>query len=231
MYLKITNAAEDHHGLKYHDGLNIDRVPFAREGSCCRGGIYFTTPEYICGFISIGIYVREVTVPEDAEMVQDPQGDKWRASKVILGPKKHLGEVETWKWLFEIITCAGINEVSSKSLDTAFRWSSYWGYLEVIKYLVENGADIHSCDDYALGCASYFGRLEVVKYLIDNGANIHGNDDASLRCASSNGHLEVVKFLLENGADIHANDDYSLNYASYNGHLEVVEYLAKHGAT
>jgi hypothetical protein len=195
MYLKITNAAENHHGLQYHDGLNIDPVPFAREGTCCRGGIYFTTPEYICKFLYVGIYVREVTIPEDAEIVQDPQVDKWRASKVILGVRKELGNIDTWKWL------------------------------------VENGANIHADNDYALGCASSNGHLEVVKYLIDNGANIHGNDDASLRCASSNGHLEVVKFLLENGADIHANDDYSLNYASYNGHLEVVEYLAKHGAT
>ena len=39
------------------------------------------------------------------------------------------------------------------------------------------------------------GHLEVVKYLVENGANIHGRDDLAIRWASENGHLEVVKYL------------------------------------
>jgi hypothetical protein len=50
-------------------------------------GIYFTTPEFICRFLGYGIYIREVTIPEDAEMVEDPTGDKCRASAVILGER------------------------------------------------------------------------------------------------------------------------------------------------
>jgi hypothetical protein len=96
MYLKITNAEENHHGLKYHDGLNIDPVPFSKDGSCVPGGIYFTTPEYIFDFLDMGVYVREVTIPEDAEMVRDPDGNKWRASKVILGPRRDIWSVGTW---------------------------------------------------------------------------------------------------------------------------------------
>ena len=87
-YLKITNAKENHHGLQYHDGLVEDIVPFDEKGSCCSGGIYFTTPEYICKYLNFGVNVREVTVPDDAQMVKDPDEDKWRASAVILGPKK-----------------------------------------------------------------------------------------------------------------------------------------------
>ena len=48
MYLKITNKEENHYGLGYHDGLVEDIIPFQPEGSCVPGGIYFTTPEYIC---------------------------------------------------------------------------------------------------------------------------------------------------------------------------------------
>ncbi len=117
MYFKITNQTENHHGIQYHDGLIIDHIPFRKEGSCCPGGIYFTTPEYICEFLYIGYYIREVTIPEDAEMVQDPEGDKWRASKVILGPRKDLRETETWDWMIE----------NGVDVSVAIAWSSYNG--------------------------------------------------------------------------------------------------------
>jgi Ankyrin repeat. len=45
--------------------------------------------------------------------------------------------------------------------------------LVVVKHLVENGADIHEEDDYALYWASAYGHLEVVKYLVENGGNNH----------------------------------------------------------
>jgi hypothetical protein len=35
----------------------------------------------------------------------------------------------------------------------------------------------------------------VVKYLVENGANIHARDDEALRLASYNVHIEVVKYL------------------------------------
>ena len=43
--------------------------------------------------------------------------------------------------------------------------------------------------------ASKYGHLEVVKYLVSNGANIHAQNDWALILASENGHLEVVKYL------------------------------------
>ncbi len=139
MYLKITNAKENHHGLQYQDGLNIDPVPFAKEGSCCAGGIYFTIPKYLCEFLYMGQYVREVTIPEDAEMVKDPEGEKWRASKVILGPRKDLSKVEVWKWLVEV-------GADIRWYAFALRWAADNGHLEVVKYLAEAGADVHACD-------------------------------------------------------------------------------------
>jgi hypothetical protein len=224
MYLKITNKAELHNRLQYHDGLVEDIVPFEPKGSCVSGGIYFTTPEYICGFIDYGVWIREVTIPEDAQMVRDPSGDKWRASKVVLSPRRDLGEVETWKWLVEI-------GVDIHSYDEyALRYAVECGHLEVVKYLVKYGANIHACDDLAFRNAACYGHLEVVKYLIDNGANIHADDDGALRYAAENGYLEVVKFLLEHGANIHAGDDYALRWSASNGNFEVVKYLVEHGA-
>ena len=43
----------------------------------------------------------------------------------------------------------------------------------------------------------------MVKYLVENGADIHVNNDKALFHASRNNeHLEIVKYLVENGADI-----------------------------
>jgi ankyrin repeat protein len=43
--------------------------------------------------------------------------------------------------------------------------------------------------------ASEYGHLEVVKYLVEQGADIHAFDDYALRFANSNKHREVVNYL------------------------------------
>lgn len=54
------------------------------------------------------------------------------------------------------------------------------------------------------------GRLEVVKYLVEVGANIHAYNDWAFRRAEENNHMEVVKYLAEAGADIHAGNELAL---------------------
>jgi len=77
----------------------------------------------------------------------------------------------------------------------------------------------------ALRSASENGHLEVVRLLLDRGAEIHAGEDYSLRWASHNGRLEVVRLLLDRGAEIHARNDEALRFAKSYGHLEVVELL------
>jgi hypothetical protein len=43
----------------------------------------------------------------------------------------------------------------------------------VVKYLVSLGADIRSEDDYAVRWASKYGHLEMVRYLVSQGADIY----------------------------------------------------------
>jgi tRNA threonylcarbamoyladenosine modification (KEOPS) complex Pcc1 subunit len=222
-YYKITNESENHNNLQYQDGLVEDIIPFAQEGSCCEGGIYFSDEKNILEFLDYGVFIRRVEIPNDSQMVKDPEGGKWRASKVFLHPRKDLREVSTWKFLIE----SGIN-VHAKD-DEALRVASCYGQLELVKVLLKAGANIHARDDDALRVASKNGYLEVVKVLLEAKANVHAQDNYALRLASLNGQLEVVKVLLEAGADVHAREDYALRYASKNGHLEVVKVLLKAG--
>jgi len=105
------------------------------------------------------------------------------------------------------------------------RWAAIYGSLEIVKFLIENGANIHVWNDWTLRWAARNGHLEIVKYLVEKGANIHVMDERALHWAAENGHLEIVKYLVENGADIHAGNDYALCWAAERGHLKVVKYL------
>uniref|UniRef100_A0A6P6XRZ9 Poly [ADP-ribose] polymerase n=1 Tax=Dermatophagoides pteronyssinus TaxID=6956 RepID=A0A6P6XRZ9_DERPT len=84
--------------------------------------------------------------------------------------------------------------------------------------------------------ASGFGRLDVVDFLIQQGANIHAKDDGGLvplHNACSFGHIEVVKLLLKNGADPNVKDNWHftpLMEAAIKGKLEVCLYLLQKGA-
>ena len=62
-------------------------------------------------------------------------------------------------------------------------------YLEIVKYLHENGAPI---TENAINWASLKGHFEIVKYLHENGAPI---TEYAINWASYNGHLEIVKYL------------------------------------
>jgi hypothetical protein len=104
----------------------------------------------------------------------------------------------------------------------------YYNDYELVKLLLENNANVHSDNDYALRCASYEGHDKVVKLLLENGADIHAKNDLSLKWASGCGHNKVVKLLLENGADVHVDDDLSLKWASYYGYDKVVKILKEY---
>ena len=105
-----------------------------------------------------------------------------------------------------------------------------YGHLPVVKYLVENGVYINAEDGDALSLAAEKGNLPIVKYLVENGGDIHAQNNQALRLAAEKRHLEIVKYLVENGANIHAENDQALILASKKGYLEIVQYLVENGA-
>jgi len=105
--------------------------------------------------------------------------------------------------------------------DTPLAVAAWRGNLEIVKLLVEHGADVNAGKDRGkrtpLLEAAAEGHADVVEYLIAKGADVNagGNGITPLLAASSWGRLsststgdrtKTVHILLEKGADINAQD-------------------------
>ena len=84
-------------------------------------------------------------------------------------------------------------------------------HFDVVKYLV--GEKNMRPSDAALTRAVLFERRDIVKYLIENGANVHAENDYALRWTARAGHFDLVRLLVAKGANIHAENDYALLWA------------------
>ena len=91
---------------------------------------------------------------------------------------------------------------------TALSVAAYKGNLKIVKYLVENGADVNrvykayssTCD--ALMCAANGGQTEVCRYLISKGANpnyVSGNLENSVLIARNAGFTQCAEALIKAG--------------------------------
>ena len=106
------------------------------------------------------------------------------------------------------------------------------GNVETTRRLLELRFQIHS----ALHEAAIYDHPQVVRLLLEHGADCNARDDANetpLMCAQS---VEVAKALIEAGADINAIDDKGIDPMScldshfFMGHKGIVRLLVEHGA-
>ena len=131
------------------------------------------------------------------------------------------------------------------SNETALHKAAEGGHLAVVRYLVEQGADLelkNRYDSTALLAAASRGDLAMVKVLVGAGADLEAassNEPSSydgftaLHWAVEGGHLAMVKVLVGAGADLEAraDDGYpALHRAADGGHLAMVKVLVGAGA-
>lgn len=83
------------------------------------------------------------------------------------------------------------------------------GKLEIVKKLIELGADINRrgaiLGGGAINEAASDGHIEIVRYLLSCGAELDVSEPERnpLFSAILGGHIDIVKLLIENGIDIH----------------------------
>ncbi|GHT38147.1 hypothetical protein FACS189427_12050 [Planctomycetales bacterium] len=92
---------------------------------------------------------------------------------------------------------------------TRYRTIATSANLEIVKYLVEHGANVEVQNEYGESLfyiAVRHEKLELVKYFVEVlGADVNTSDNRGqpvLRRAAEKDNLELVKYLVEHGADV-----------------------------
>ncbi|XP_068908725.1 ankyrin repeat domain-containing protein 17 isoform X12 [Tenebrio molitor] len=134
---------------------------------------------------------------------------------------------------------AGINTHSNEFKESALTLACYKGHLEMVRFLLEAGADQeHKTDEMhtALMEASMDGHVEVARLLLDSGAQVNMPTDSfesPLTLAACGGHVDLAMLLIERGANIEEVNDEGytpLMEAAREGHEEMVHLLLGQGA-
>lgn len=124
------------------------------------------------------------------------------------------------------LVAAGMGvDLSASNGYSALYYATYRGHLEVVKYLVGQGAKPSYT---ALITAAGHGSLEIVKFLVGAGAAVNTPDSSPLHRAAAYGRLAVVRYLVDQGADVNARNRSGKtprDLAVRGGHTAVVSYF------
>jgi Fem-1 family protein b len=175
-------------------------------------------------------------------------------------PKRHVGapvvlaaqygHFHTVKYFFDKYTGLidinhGATIVSRTTQKKVHHATALWaactgGHLEVVKYLVERGADVNKTtltQSTPLRGASFHGFISIMEYLIQCGANINTPNcigQSPLCIAAMRGELDAVKFLIDKGANVNQTtiNSYSIMHlAAAKGKDDVIKYLLEVGVS
>ena len=132
---------------------------------------------------------------------------------------------------------AYVNKFSKRG-KTPLLYACEYGNYEMIKYLIEQGADINKESNIGdeitpLFKACKYGDYKMIKYLVEHGADI--NKENSLKqtpiwYACKIGNENIVKYLFECGANIYKEDkdgEIALIKALANGNNNLLDYFLK----
>ena len=120
-----------------------------------------------------------------------------------------------------------------------FIYAARYGYLDIAKLLISNGANVNAETTYKwtpLHYAARDGYLDIAKLLISNGANVNAENTykwTPLHIAARYGYLDIAKLLISNGANVNAEDTDKwtpLHYAARYGYLDIAKLLISNGA-
>jgi hypothetical protein len=212
-YYKLTNELEIHNGVQYYDGLNVDILPFAENGSCCKGGLYFSDETNILQFLDGMFWIREITIPDGEMIVKDPciNPPIWRSHSVVCGSRKSLTDFSTWVWMFE--------EGIQTDPNDALRWSAENGHLECLRMeclrlILEKFSNFETYSiNYALRWCAEKGQLIWLRMILEKFSTFeNGSINYALRLSAEKGHFKCLQMILEKFSNF---ENGSINYALF----------------
>ena len=121
---------------------------------------------------------------------------------------------------------------TSDTESTPVRSACYMTNIDVVKYLIDNGADIHKPNINGGTCLiNSVQSVELCRFLITKGANVNAQDNTgnlALHYAIREGRLETVKLLLHHKSDPYVVNDFgddAIQTASIRGYKDILDYL------
>lgn len=110
--------------------------------------------------------------------------------------------------------------VDTKEEGKAFYWAVKNNHIEVVKFFVEKGVNIHRGKDRAGHLACEYGYLELLKYLDKKGMEFNIR---MVWKATRNGRTDVTRYLIDEKKALFAADH--LESAAEQGNIEYLKYM------
>lgn len=137
-----------------------------------------------------------------------------------------FGDLEMAKLLY----CRSYNSYDVNFLNKCLIISCKTNKIEIVRFLVNIGADVRYDNDLALRISSELGFYEIVRFLVIMQSDVNAFNGDALISACQNGHTKVVEFLLKNRANPTCMQNLAIEVACKNGHTEIVKLLIENGA-
>ncbi len=162
---------------------------------------------------------------------------------VVPASAQDINEAATQGNLAQVKTWVGKDSQLVKFRDeegrTALHWASRGVHLDVLEYLVENGANVNAMDNdnvTPLHSLSYRGDTRAMEILIEEGANVEAKEVSGLTplmYTAYGGQEVAAALLIKHGANVKVRDDTGLTVADIaedQGYAELARYLLSMGA-
>lgn len=163
-------------------------------------------------------------------------------SATSLGQSIHTavqqGEIEQVKKLLSVNP--QLVNAKDESGRTPLHWAARIQKLEMVKLLLERGADVNAKDDNGIAALHHLvfrGNLEGVEHLLEHGADVNivdkdGNTPLSSTSFYFLYHQEIAELLIDRHADPLLSKDKGLDLlhkAAARGHQRMISYLIENG--
>jgi hypothetical protein len=232
-YYKLTTKDEIHHDHQYKEGLNKLNKPFEREGECVPGGLYFVDKENLHILYDYGRsnfeWIREVIIPEDAQVVVGGEG-KYRADKIIINKRTKLWCVDT---LVKGLLNPYYGNINNDPLDNII--DNLEDGSELIKLIdwIRSNLEDYEQDPYInrklFECALYLDSLEVMQRLKDNPIDVIFDIKQAVMSACFKNSLKTLDWLKQNYPTRLKCTEDIINDASISNNIEMLQWWKDSG--